>query len=940
MEICCKGERTMLKRVVALAAAVFAAVPVPAAVPASEFSETICSFDGEIGNQGLPFPWAQNKSENFKPFGKTEIVRGKFRQFQKALRITTAAAAADVFTTISVPVKTGDMLKVEVAFRSPDGKAPIRFGIYGEYQAVQCSPVNRNWDSRYAYFDIKNPKTKSVRFFVQAPKNASVEISNLSYRKLSREEIAVHSPSKNLKLWEDRTRGTNLSIGKKVQFYPAANYPLTAKGGTDEADLTDGQVHRGSGMVHFQSKAVGWHGHFGQISIMVDLGEVKPVKKGVIRLNGGRLKDFAFPKELAVWGSKDGQNYFRGQSLVKLGKREDYLSNFREAYYLPESEDSQGPTWLYPFELQLDADVRYVVFQMQPGTHLLFCDELSVIQADSQAVKNPDFNRIFRQNPRSIFHENIVVRPKMDKMYIAEGKWFPNLLTLDNRKKENGGIFSFTIDMPSAAEHRYADCYPAHIRKFEKSEKKGNRTVYYFKSTLPAGEKLSRLAGNYAIGPMYFMVKESSLVPAEERYAVFRSFCDGKPEKTVKLPLEILKMPEVPPLKHLNISMWISPRFIDTWPEFLPTIRSVGINILPLFPDFRDEVPALDRFVKKTAENQNRFRMFLAPVAMWNKPPDFCCQTGGNVKTACLAYRGPAYREMLDQIAEQVKKYPCGYLTFDVESWEPHTMNNAMKCHRCNALREKMKMSWVQYFSWAQAQYLIPFKEAAVRGAAAAGRKPPKIGFYALAPGSAAFRYSCSEGPVDFLGGFAAMYPEHMDEAQFSYYGRDAFNVHFRARSVHEKMKNPSVCIPWISGGTGAYYSLPFSRRTGHHFLEAVCNGSGGVQYFCFRSFESPLDYYHHALAVRRIAPFEELLMKGSLDSRFSGSNRKLLYTKRDWNGRSLILIGNYETLTAAETTLPLTGKVTNLITGKTQSAKGGFHVKIPADDYVLLLAE
>ncbi|MBE6374765.1 MAG: hypothetical protein E7055_22205 [Lentisphaerae bacterium] len=725
-----------------------------------------------------------------------------------------------------------------------------------------------------------------------------------------------------------------------MRFYPDANYPLTAKGGTDTADLTDGLVHKGSGMVHFQKQAVGWSGHFGQISIMVDLGEVKPVRKGVIRINGGRLKDFSFPKGLTIWGSKDGQNFYRGQNLVKLGKREDYLSNFRDAYYLPESEDGRNPTWLYPFELHLDADVRYVVFQMQPGSHLLFCDELAVIQADPKSVKSPDFNRIFRQIPKNIFHENIIVRPKMDKMYIAEGKWFPNLLTLDNRKKESGGTLSFSIDLPSAVEHRYADCYPAQIRRYVKSERKGNRTVYYFKSDLPVGKQLNRLAENYAIGPFYFMVKDASLVPAEERYAEFQSFCDGKWEKTVRLPLEILKMPEVPPLKHLNTFIWIAPRFVATWPDYLSTIRSAGFSILPLFPDYRDEVPELDRFVKNSQGSKDQFRMILAPVNNLNKPPEYFCQTGGSLKTVCLAYRGPAYQEMLEQITEFVKKYPCGYLTFDVESWERHTMNNAMKCPRCNTLREKMKMNWVQYFSWAQAQYLMPFKEAAAKGAAAAGRKPPKIGFYALAPGDAAFRYTCSEGPVDFLGGFDRMFPAYVDEAQFSYYGRDAFNVHHRARMVYEKLKKPAVCIPWISGGTGAYYSLPLSKRTAHHFLEAVLNGSGGVQYFRFRSFESPLDYYYHALAARQIAPFEELLMNGSLDTDFSGSNRKLLYTKRDWKGRTLILIGNYEAFAEAETAIPIKGKVTNLISGETQVAKGRFQIKIPADGYVLLLVE
>jgi len=932
----------LFKRLAAFAAvsvSVFSAVAADQ-TDKSEFAEKIFCFDGAAGKRPLPEPWVQNTHSSFKPFGRAELIPSQARYFKKALRITSTAADTDIYTS-AIPVKAGDVLKVEAGFRSPDGKTPVKFGIYGEYQAMLCHPSGKGWDSRYALFVISKPTTKSIRCFVQGPKNATADFSYLSCRKLRPEEIAVQTSAENLKLWNERTRGTNLAGGKKVQFHPAPNFKLTAKGGTDAADLTDGQIYRGSGMLHFQSRAVGWHPFSGQISILIDLGAVKPVAKGVIRLNGGRLKSFSFPKELTIWGSKDGQNFYRGQSMIKLGKLEDYLSNFRDAYYLPEDEENRGLTYVYPFELRLDADVRYVVFQMQPGAYNLFCDEAAVIQADPETVKSPDFNRICKQAPKSIFHENIIVRPKMDKMYIAEGKWLPNLLILDNRKKETGGILTFTIDLPLPVEYRFANLYPAHIRKFVKSEKNGNRTVFHFKSELPVGPDLTRLANSYPFGPMYFMVKDASLLPEKERYVVFSSYCDGKLEKAVKMPLEVLKMPDVPQLKQLEVSLWFTTRYLATWPDFLTAFHSAGLNVFQIFPESLDYAPQLEQFVKQNSNGKNRFRMVLNPlVVSREKDPDFYCQTKGSTKTVCLAYRGPAYQALLARITEYVRKFPCDYLSIDVESWEPHTMNNAMKCPRCNALREKMKMNWVQYFNWAQSQYLMPFRAAVNKGAAAAGRKPPRIGFYALAPGSASFRYSCSEGPVDYLGGFDRMFPAYTDEAQFSYYGRDAAGVHHRARTVYEKLKNPSICIPWISGGTGAYYSEPLSRRTSHHFLEAILNGSGGVQFFSYRSFESPLDYYYLALAVKQIAPFEDLLMEGSLDFDFSGTNKNLLYTRRDWKGKSLILIGNYEAYSEAETTLPLKGKVTDLISGKKQAASGSFQVKIPADDYLLLLVE
>ena len=923
-------------------------LPASAADPASasEFDEVVYSFDGKPGKNNLPEPWRQNTSKTFHPLGKVEIIDAKFEQYKKAVRITNTSAKTDMIADKVFPAKAGDVFKVSVAFRSLDGKTPVYFGIYpmrfgpgSEYQNMRLKPVGKGWDSRYGYFEIKKPQTKAVSFFISGLKNSVTDFSYLSIRKLRADEIPIYLPSRNLKLWKERTVGTNLARGKKVIFFPVPNHPITSKGGTDARDLTDGIVHQGSGMLHFQSEAVGWDKLFGtSVSIVIDLGEVKPVGKGVIRITGGRL-DHAFPKNLTIWGSRDGVNFYRGQSLTKLNKLEEYLSNFKDVYYLPEAEDSRGSTWEYPFELELNADVRYVAFQIQPGRYRIFCDEAAVIQADPRTAGSPDFNRIYKQVPKSIVHESVILRPKMDAMYIAEGKWFPNFLTLDCRKKDQGERFTFSIDLPSAVEFRFAKSWPYDIRTYEGKENRDRRVIYKFKSAQSLKDTV-KYANDWGFGPFYFMVGDSSRVPADERYAVFRTFCNGKLEKTVKLPLEILKMPVVPHLKRLANSMSMNMRYVVSWPDFLSNIKSAGFNVLPVKPDYPAEVPLLEKYLKEALRSPNRYCMYSYIIEQRKKAEFYCPVPGSGIKTVCLAYRGPVYRQMLDQITEQVRKYPCDYLCIDAESWEPRTMNNAMHCPRCNELRKKMKMNWVEYFSWAQAEYLKPFKAAVSNGAKAAGRTPPKIGYYALSPGSTAFRYSCKEGPVDFLGGFSRMFPKYTDMALYCHYGRDTAPIHHNVREVYKTLKNPEICIPFISGGTGAYFSEPLSKRTAHHFLEAVLNGSGGVLVFTFRSFESPLDYYYFARAVKQIAPFEDLLMEGSLDFDFSGSNKNLLYTKRDWKGKSLILIGNYEARNPVETTLPLKGKVTDLISGKTFSANGSIHVKIPADDYLLLLAE
>ncbi|MBO5724475.1 MAG: hypothetical protein J6S58_06555, partial [Lentisphaeria bacterium] len=900
--------------VTALLTGVLNSVPAAtsSASPAKQtvFQQYEYHFEKDKGRRSLPAPWTQNKSRTFLPCGKVEVIDAIFRNHKKALRITSGKTESHVYTD-PVPVKLGDVLKVDVTFRSPDGKSAAFFGIYDEFQAMRCQPISKGWDSRCAYFEIRNPKTRKIRFFVGGPKNSVIDYAYLSFRKLKDEEISTFSPGKNLKLWETRTKGINLAYRKKVTFFPAPNYILTKKGGTDPTDLTDGKVYRGTGMLHFQSEAAGWNRQYGKISFMVDLGSVRKVGKTVIRINGGR-GSLSFPKQLTVWGSRDGKNFYRGQSLAKVGKLESYLSNFRDLYYLPEGSGNQDPTYIYPFELSLNADARFVVFQITPGHLSLYSDELVILQASSGAEKDPNYNRIYQQKPEELFHSNILLRSQMETFYIAEKEFYPNFLTLDCRKNELKGKFSFTVDLPAAVEYSHAASYPADIRKLVKKERRGSRVIYHFQSTLPLGQEMLQLARQYGFGPLFFRVTDARKVPEKERFVIFETFCDGKLEKSIRQNLAILKFPAMPALKRLNNSMWLSPRYMGDWPGFLSALRGAGINYLPIFPQWPDEVAILDQCLKQArAENHTKFRLFLCPVGRQDKKSDYYCATKSPVKTVCLAYRGELYRKMLDQITEYVRKYPSEYLTFDVESWEPETMNNSMNCPRCNALRMKMKMNWVRYFSWAQAEYLKPFKQAVLKGAALAKRTPPQIGFYALTAGNGIFRYRCKEGAVDFLGGFEVMYPGYTDEAQFSYYGRNAQHVQQYARSAYAVLKNPALSNPWISGGTGAYYGEPFHHRTKHHLLEAVFNGCGGVQIYSFRSFGSPLDYYYFAEALRQIAPFEDLLMEGTLDFNFTISNKKLCCTKRDWKGKSLILVGNYEAVSRAETLLPLKGRVT-----------------------------
>ena len=71
-------------------------------------------------------------------------------------------------------------------------------------------------------------------------------------------------------------------------------------------------------------------------------------------------------------------------------------------------------------------------------------------------------------------------------------------------------------------------------------------------------------------------------------------------------------------------------------------------------------------------------------------------------------------------------------------------------------------------------------------------------------------------------------------------------------------------------------------------------NGAGGVLNYAFNHFaDSPLDFYYHALAVMKLAPYEELLLNCE-HPEITGSNDKMFYSMAKRGNELLLLVGNY----------------------------------------------
>ena len=897
----------------------------------------------KIGGNGLPENWEQARSDNLKPFGKFEVMDDKIEVPVKSVKLTSESQKTIAQTTNAYPVQTGDCIAVRLYFK---GKGTAVVGYAGYDKSMNLATCVEqtfraywdSWDCRSKVFEVKDPKIEFIKIFFAAPANTEMSFANITAKKLTKEESVLFSPAANRELWNSRIQGENLASGKKVTFDPPSSYELTVKGDTDETDLTDGKLGSLSDMLWFDPEAVAWYRALNGVTIIVDLGEVRPVKKAVIRINGGRLNGVNFPKELEAWVSKDGKAYYQASKLTKVASTEYYLSDWKTLYYLPESEDDSGVPYVYPFELRIDADARYAAIRAPIYTGLMMItDEVAVIKAAEADRQSQHYNLAYKKQPQPIFHQTAIVRPRLDTFYLADNVDVPNWLRIDDRRPDKKGKFGYIVDVPESIGFAEDKSYPAFSRTLIKTENAPGRKRYHFEPAVPYDVFIKALEG---FGPFFFRAG-AKIIPDNEKYAEFTTTVDGTPQYSHRSPLAIISIPEVPALKKLTTSLaWMRQDQSANWPNFLKAQRHLGFNTIPLFP-FLSKPERYKEFIDDAAKNGFKVRIQMSPTAMlksWN--PDIneyrCVGSKTNKTSACPAYRGEYYQKMLDRITEAAAKFPVDYVTFDEESWEPTQLNECIKCSRCDELRKSKGMAWKDYLEWVQADYLKAFKLAVAKGVETKKGTMPLIGYYALTPDNT---YSCGEGKISFLG-FKYLYPEWCDEIQPSYYGKDSRVMHNEIRKTFQQIPTPATIVPWLTAGSGAHRETAMLNITEQEILEALMNGAGGLQYFQYNSFESPLDYYYHASALKKIAPYEEFLMKAKLVE-LTGSNHDLLYTARRDGNDLLLLVGNYGKMTAVETVIELPPGAIDAFTDINQNAKidvkgNTLTAQIKPDDFAL----
>ena len=733
----------------------------------------------------------------------------------------------------------------------------------------------------------------------------------------------------NRQLWEKRTSGENLALGKKVEFNPEPNYPLTAKVNVATAILTDGKLGRPDDKLWYSPTAVAWQFRgMGNASLLIDLKKTEQISRVVMRLNGGYPQiGISFPQTIEVFVSKDGKRFYQARKIIKLAPADRDLTDWQNTYYLAE----EGKPYVYPFELAVNADARFIGIRFYGKVIPAILDEIAVIKATK---KEDGFNDAYIREQAVFWLKKAIFAPRTSKFYIADNINAPNWLFFKDQRPNKKGILGYTIDTPSQVEFKIPHTYPT--RELVNTEKQGTRTVRTFKFDIKTHLKHK---SKRSIGPLYFYLKPGVKIPEKEKYVVINTTKNGKKHYSCKLPLKIIHIDKVPTLKRLNISLgWMYVEQMNEWPNFFADWKTLGFNAVPIMPNITNSESILnhtENFLKEAQKAGFKIINIQNPVgiipAAYPKETEYHCIGSSKASSFCPAYRGKLYDTMFKSLGNFIKKYPADYIFFDIETWHRQGMKACMKCSRCNQKRQRAGQDWKEYLTSFQVDFARKFKKCIVENSCT-HKHTPLIGYYDSYPGRKLIGVA---GGVPFMP-FKQFYPEYSNLAQPSIYTSQTNRIASIIAKCYKYTKNASEVIPWLTAGTYGEFD---SCKLEHIILTALFNGAGGFTYFWFPDFDTPLDYYYHARALYKIAPYEDLIIDG-IRSKISGTNKKLNYSTIRHNDKMLLLVDSFGKADQNNTKIRLpfkkVSKIIDLNAQKDLAAKNELLVSLQADSFKL----
>ncbi|MBQ2820583.1 MAG: hypothetical protein IJF17_03240 [Thermoguttaceae bacterium] len=693
-------------------------------------------------------------------------------------------------------------------------------------------------------------------------------------------------------LWTERSAGENLAAGKKVLLVPAPDYRLTVVGNTDSIDLTDGLLTTAHyDRLWFDSKCVGWYFADGlERFLLIDLETSQPIEKAVIRCLGGTSHNFRYPKKFEVWVSNDGKDFFQTSAMEKLMPCEAAQADWERFYFLEENAEKYE-TRAYPFQLAVNAEARYVLLKITGATASVFSDELVLVKAKTK--QNPRFNTAFSTPPRQFPLDGVILSTRWHELGIVAGMEIPQHFQMTDLRDSSGSNtenVEMVIEVPQGI--RVTAGNPDQIPpqwNVAGTPIQTDRRIPYLRFVYPVEKR----ANGFLLPKLYFSLEKRVAAQKIFPSVILYARCGGKEQFKTELPIRVETLPEIKPFQKLHVSLaWMGEKEQKEWPNFFENFRKLGFNAVSSFPRYwakeNEKNAANEAFLENARNAGFNVVMNESPLhVMMNGKADgneiFCQDPAKPGKNLCPTYRGEAYQQEMDRVAECVRRTRPDFLFFDIECWH-NASQSARNCQRCQKIFEEARKEnpdlTLEEFLFAQGREITAdLFRAAVCGSEKAGIPLPVVGSYARQPAR----------PHYAIERFEDTYPNSIHLAMPSLYvaGREK-DVHKNIRENHILLQNRQI-IPWLSAGCYGEFDPEMMEFM---VLESFLNGARGITYYCFADFDTPLDFFFHAKALAQIRPYENLLANGKLIE-ISGSNPNILYSAFGNSSEFLLLAGN-----------------------------------------------
>jgi hypothetical protein len=689
--------------------------------------------------------------------------------------------------------------------------------------------------------------------------------------------------------WKQLTSGEELARGKAVEFFPKPNYPGTTEE-NDAYDLTDGTLSsRPDDRIWFNKDAVGWWRKINPASdilMVIDLGSQQPVGQIAIRVLGGEEQEsLELPEAIEFLASADGKQYHTLQKMVQLAPAEAPQADGKTGFYFPQ----EGKATMVPLFSRVPVRARYVALRLTQKLGL-FVDQISVLKAT-----DPSKAQDVESFPKAqVFTSGFAVVPRKNPLTVTTNIITPNWFTEYNYSglPLRSADLGFRLELPVGLRivPQFFTTYPNSEFAFKEVPSKPGTISYEFTYDT---RYYRHIPGS--IGPFWIERISGIPIPADAR-AVVTGMIRGKDSQVVSTPINLVEIPVVPKLEHLDISLALMrDAQQQNWPNFLRDYQKMGFNHVSTIPEYFERFSNDSRRNVTFLQDAQKLGYKIVEVdspftVMWQRVQTdlqakkiedeeaaqlFTQIDGKRGKRMNILYRGKYYQDEIKRMAAEAGLVQPDEIFLDIEWWKPHIAESKNDPRVIAAWKQSGK-EWEAFVNDIGTEVLKTTVDA-IRKAV---QKKLVVGLYDSDPKNAVY---------DGLFEWKQIYPNIIDIANPSLYvqGR-AQVVHDRIRFDYNAMQAKQI-IPWLSAGTYGEFDPKLMEPM---ILESVLNGARGVTYYIYGDFD-PLDYYYHAKALASLAPYQTLLQNGK-PIPFKGDNAELTYTCFASESEALLLVGNY----------------------------------------------